>query len=144
MDKRNVSVNLVILRKKKAVKKLMKVLNGNHLLEDIVLNSCDFDAHYNAIFSRTKKNALILTRKKSPEFDTMQKSIENRCNSLKILTKLFETFCPLNEWAPHFETELLHSSLEHCAYVAIGYSGGTPDLGLGPLYRRFFYSFSII
>jgi hypothetical protein len=34
------------------------------------------------------------------------KSIENRYNSLKILTKLFETFCPLTK-GRHFEKDKL-------------------------------------
>jgi hypothetical protein len=31
------------------------------------------------------------------------KSMKNRYNSFKILTKLFETFCPLHERLRHFE-----------------------------------------
>ena len=39
------------------------------------------------------------------------KSIENRYNSFKILTKLFETFCPLQERPRHFEKVKQYSIL---------------------------------
>jgi hypothetical protein len=49
--------------------------------------------------SCTKKNALIKLAK-MPRVRHNAKSIENRYNSLKILTKLFETFSPLHERPP--------------------------------------------
>ena len=52
-----------------------------------------------------KKNALTKLAK-MPRVRHNAKSIENRYNSLKILTKLFETFCPLTK-GRHFEKDKL-------------------------------------
>jgi hypothetical protein len=54
------------------------------------------DANFGFSESCTKKNALT----KLARISTVRhnaKSIENSRNSLKILTKLFETFCPLTK-----------------------------------------------
>jgi hypothetical protein len=51
--------------------------------------------------SCTKKNALNkLARMSRVRYNA--KSIENRYNTFKIFTKLFETFCPLHERPRHF------------------------------------------
>ena len=44
------------------------------------------------------------------------KSIENRYNSFKILTKLFETFCPLHERPRHFEKVKQLINILFCGY----------------------------
>jgi hypothetical protein len=54
------------------------------------------DPNFGFSESCTKKNALTkLARMSRVRHNAI--SIENRYNSLKILTKLFETFCPLHE-----------------------------------------------
>jgi hypothetical protein len=55
------------------------------------------DPNFGFSESCTKKNALTFKLAKMPRVRQHAKSIENRHNSLKILTKLFETFCPLHE-----------------------------------------------
>ena len=54
------------------------------------------DPNFGFSESCTKKNALTKLAK-MPRVRHHANSIENRYNSLKILTKLFETFCPLHE-----------------------------------------------
>jgi hypothetical protein len=55
--------------------------------------------------SRAPRKMHQINYQECPELDTMQKSIENRYNSFKILTKMFETFCPLHERPRHFEKD---------------------------------------
>ena len=54
--------------------------------------------------SCTKKNALHKLARMS-RVRHNAKCIENRYNKFKILTKLFETFCPLHERPRHFEKD---------------------------------------
>jgi hypothetical protein len=54
------------------------------------------DPNFGFSESCTEKNALTKLERVS-RVRHNAKSIENRYNSLKILTKLFETFCPLHE-----------------------------------------------
>ena len=70
------------------------------------------DPNFRFSESCAKKNALTKLAK-MPRVRHNAKSTENRYNSLKILTKLFETFCPLTK-GRHFEKDklgLLGSSL---------------------------------
>jgi hypothetical protein len=57
------------------------------------------DPNFGFSESYTKKNALTKLAK-MPRVRHNAKSIKNRYNSLKILTKLFEIFCPLHEKPP--------------------------------------------
>jgi hypothetical protein len=57
------------------------------------------DPNFGFSESCTKKNALTKLAKML-KVRHNAKSIENRYNSLKILTKLFDTFCPLHERPP--------------------------------------------
>jgi dGTP triphosphohydrolase len=63
------------------------------------------DPNFGISESCSKKNTLTKLARMS-RVRHNAKSIENRYNSLKILTKLFETFCPLTK-GRHFEKDKL-------------------------------------
>ena len=73
------------------------------------------DPNFGFSESCTKKNAL----NKLPRMSRVRhnaESIENRYNSFRILTKLFETFCPLHERHRHFEKVKQLINILFCGY----------------------------
>jgi hypothetical protein len=79
------------------------IVHGNSTIQ-----ISDFQSH-------AKKNALNKLSRMSRVIHNA-KSIENRYNSFKILTKLFETSCPLHERPHHFEKVKQLINIPFCGY----------------------------